>query len=245
MFLLLGLLFLSPAFAADFTINPAADGCIEIFLPDVPGKYKVQLATDKTAVFDLKPGMTNRIPLSLGDGEYTVKILENIEGSRYRVKKSQAFPYVHTGNALYRTSHNMVDFQGNREIFLLSKNLTRGARNEYETFVKLHRYVTETFRYNHNTEEYRPGYRPDLSEILKRKEIICYDYSTLLAALARTEGISTRVVLGTYAPSGEYHAWNEVFLYGKWRTVDPTIDANRPASSLWKDESMYLAKTRY
>ncbi len=55
----------------------------------------------------------------------------------------------------------------------------------------------------------------------------CSEYADLLTTLARSLDIPSRTVFGlAYAdltpPAFRFHAWNEVFVDGAWRSVDPT-----------------------
>jgi transglutaminase-like putative cysteine protease len=54
---------------------------------------------------------------------------------------------------------------------------------------------------------------------------ICYDYSSLFAAMKRSEGVPIKLVKGYSTLVDGYHAWNEVFIDGKWIVVDTTVDA--------------------
>jgi hypothetical protein len=65
---------------------------------------------------------------------------------------------------------------------------------------------------------------PNALDIVKTKKGDCNEHAILLAALTRSVGIPTKVVLGLVFLDEKfyYHAWNEVFL-GKWIAVDPTF----------------------
>ncbi|MEE9252171.1 MAG: transglutaminase-like domain-containing protein [Thermodesulfobacteriota bacterium] len=65
---------------------------------------------------------------------------------------------------------------------------------------------------------------PNALDVLKTKKGDCNEHATLLAALSRSAGIPTRIVLGLMYINGKfyYHAWNEMFV-GGWITVDSTL----------------------
>jgi transglutaminase-like putative cysteine protease len=50
---------------------------------------------------------------------------------------------------------------------------------------------------------------------------ICHDYADLFASLCRASGIRCKVVVGYV--SGNFHAWNEVYLNNVWIKVCPTM----------------------
>lgn len=65
---------------------------------------------------------------------------------------------------------------------------------------------------------------PNALDVVKTKKGDCNEHAILFAALTRSVGIPTKVVLGLVFLDDKfyYHAWNEVFL-GKWIAVDPTF----------------------
>lgn len=67
---------------------------------------------------------------------------------------------------------------------------------------------------------------PNALQVLETGEGDCNEHAVLLAALARAVGLPARVVAGVvYANDAfQYHAWNEVWLDGRWISVDPVFD---------------------
>ncbi len=65
---------------------------------------------------------------------------------------------------------------------------------------------------------------PDALTVLKTGRGDCNEHTVLFTALARAEGIQTRMVAGVVFFKGAfyYHAWNEVRISGKWLSVDTT-----------------------
>ena len=77
-------------------------------------------------------------------------------------------------------------------------------------------------------------YIPVVDDVVKKKLGICYDYSAVLASMLRSLDIKCKLVMG-YTPNvKEYHAWNEIYVGGRWVTVDTTYDSQ-----------MFLAKIKY
>ena len=66
---------------------------------------------------------------------------------------------------------------------------------------------------------------PSAVEVLKQKVGDCNEHTTLYTALARAEGIPSRMAAGiVYMKNGfYYHAWPEVWL-GEWVAIDPTFN---------------------
>lgn len=67
---------------------------------------------------------------------------------------------------------------------------------------------------------------PSALETLQRRVGDCNEHSTLFAALARSVGVPTRIVVGLVYVDGAfgYHAWNEVLGADGWVSVDATWD---------------------
>jgi len=65
---------------------------------------------------------------------------------------------------------------------------------------------------------------PSALETLEARVGDCNEHSTLFAALARSQGIPTRLVVGLVYLKGRfgYHAWNEVLTADGWLSVDAT-----------------------
>lgn len=84
-------------------------------------------------------------------------------------------------------------------------------------------------------------YLPNHADTLRTKRGICYDFASLNAALLRAQGIPTRLVMGTAKGVDGYHAWNEVFVNGKWRVIDVTRDVTERRTTTYRSASDYRA----
>jgi len=64
-------------------------------------------------------------------------------------------------------------------------------------------------------------------EVARRLEGDCTEHAILAAAMCRASGIPARPVVGlVYVPSRRafgYHMWLEVWVYGRWHAMDPTL----------------------
>jgi hypothetical protein len=91
------------------------------------------------------------------------------------------------------------------------------------------------------------GYRRTVSrtsalEVLHGKTGGCNEHAVLLAALARSIGIPTKMCLGLAYQEGRfyYHAWNKVYV-GEWVDVDPTFgdtDVDVTHILLWEGNTL-------
>jgi len=69
------------------------------------------------------------------------------------------------------------------------------------------------------------GYVPSITQTYSSKKGICYDFAALFAAMLRSQGVPTKLVKGYADKVSGYHAWNEVYVNGKWQTIDTSYDA--------------------
>ena len=75
-----------------------------------------------------------------------------------------------------------------------------------------------------NELEKRPSVTlPSAVDVLKERYGDCNEHAVLFAALARASGIPTEILVGLVYQNGAYyyHAWNAVYVHGKWFFVDP------------------------
>jgi|GEM_PF-728309 len=113
-------------------------------------------------------------------------------------------------------------------IIEIARKLSVGATDQKELVKRIHYFVASTIRYN--DEGYADGSyvndETDALTVLNTKKTVCAGYSSFFAAIARASGIKTAVVHGPakIAKGWELHAWNEVFIDGKWESLDVTWD---------------------
>lgn len=121
------------------------------------------------------------------------------------------------------------------QIVELAKELTAGKDSAIEQSKAIFTWVAQNITYDVDTlinNEYFYLDHPDAIEVLNSKLAMCMGYSRLNAALHRAAGIEAKVVFG------EGHAWNEIKIYGKWQSQDPTY-----AAGLLIEDSQTFIKT--
>lgn len=191
------------------------------------------------------------LPIQLGDGSYTVKILQNVSGNRYKVLDKSTLT-VKGSNTLdvYLSSSQPVYWAGMDKLDALTKSLTLNLTTDKEKINAIYSYVIENIKYDNNKiNNISTDYVPQLEEILNTKTGICYDYAALFAGMLRSEGIHTKLVKGYKNDMKEYHAWNEVLIDGNWVIVDTTYDAalnklkNKP--NMYKRMDEYTKQREY
>ena len=133
----------------------------------------------------------------------------------------------------------------------VSNEVVKGASTNYEKLLKIYEYVAENFYYDDvafrtSSKQYVDPYRNLYNMRNKKKSAnsedgkvatTCVGYSAAVCALARAQGIPTRIVNGHHISLNgtEYnnwsteknitkldHWWNECYVDGRWITVDAT-----------------------
>ncbi len=215
---------------ADATINvDAKAGVVRVnFSASDYTKYKVlvQKGTEKYVYNLFKEN--EEFPLQMGSGTYTIGVYENTTGKKYKKVTSVTENVTVDDFTVFKASVQNIHWTQSSKSTELAKALTKTYNSEQEKFNAVYGYVVETIAYDYAKADQLRGksrYIPTNDTTLDQKKGICYDYSSLSASMLRSMGIPTRLAEGKSAFTEEYHAWNEVYLDGKWVVVDTTIDA--------------------
>ena len=166
-------------------------------------------------------------PLSLGNGEYTISFLEHISGNQYRPFKTELLQVdIKNESGIYLSSVQEIRWDEDMAAIQKAAELTDGMTSDLEKTIAVYEYIVQNISYDYDKIALlTSSYLPDINSIFAENKGICYDYASLFAAMLRSVGVQARMAKG-YAPGvTEYHAWNEVFVGGQWRTLDTTMDA--------------------
>ncbi len=161
---------------------------------------------------DLVLGRMQYFPLSQGSGDYQIQIYEHLDGKNYAFVLELAAP-IQIGDevAMYLYPNKYVDYVQASDCVYKSAEVCAGAEGTVERLAAIFEYVTDNITYDYElAATVKSGYTPDPDNTLKKGRGICFDYASLVAAMARSQGIPTRLVIG-YAADSIYHAWNEVY----------------------------------
>ncbi len=103
------------------------------------------------------------------------------------------------------------------EIQNLATQITEKAENDREKVEKILDFVYEYLKKEPVVS------LPSALDVLHMKKGDCNEHSVLFAALARAAGIPTEITVGLIYQNGAYyyHAWDAVYLGGKWYFIDP------------------------
>jgi len=207
------------------------------------------------SIFDLKPdeyGEYEALPLTDGSGTYEIIVYEHKYDTMYtRIYedtietelRDELLPFLHPSN--------MVEYSGNSYVVQKAAELAKPANSDFEVVEEIYNYLADAYEYDYESPaiEQTQGmarYVPDVDSSLMKGKGICMDYAVIMAAMLRSQGVPTRLVIGrtiknlTGVPEETDHAWVSVYIsetelsgaYAEyagglpgWGDLDPTYGA--------------------
>jgi len=235
---------------SEIDASNAADGYIKVrYLDETTKKLKVIIEKGSVQyTYDLNnKGEYDTYPLQMGDGSYKVRVFENISGDKYATKQTVSINVkLKDQNAPYLVSSQLVNFTDTSETVKKAHELTEGKTTDIEKVDAIYDYVISNIVYdNEKAKTVKSGYLPVIDEILKSNKGICFDYSSVMAAMLRSESIPAKLVTGYSSNLSAFHAWNEVYtketgwivlneMYfdgEQWKLMDSTIASSAKQSN--------------
>jgi len=183
------------------------------------------------------PGEYIIIPLSEGDGLYSVGVWQNTSGDQYSAVFAHEIDVILTDEFTpFLYPSQFVNFAYGDTSTTLSQQLVVGAVTDVDAINNIYRWVCENISYDmQKAATVASGYLPNNTNTIDTGEGICFDYAVLTASMLRAQRVPAKLVIG-YAGTA-YHAWMQVyseesgmiFTYrfngNDWVTMDPTFDA--------------------
>lgn len=209
-------------------------------------KLKLQVLNgDNRIVYNLfGDGRVEAFSLQYGSGEYTVRIMENVEENQYMAVETKTFETeIDDEISVYLNSIQNIDWNYDKlpiedVPYIVYESLETGESHLlYECSEELYFYVTDNIKYDNDKIKDLPyNYVPDIEQTYVEKSGLCYDYASLFASMLRSIGVPAKLVKGyTSAQPDVYHAWTEVYVDGRWMILDPTQGANEDGKFVLKD----------
>ena len=222
---------------------------------DSDKKLKVMIEkSGKSMTYDLNSdGQTESFPLQMGDGQYRISVLENTTGIKYKyVSTKEVDLDITDGKKVYLASVQNIRWNRDMETIKTASKLTEGLSTDSEKIKAIYDYVVSNISYDYDKlAKLNTTYVPDIDSTIASGKGICYDYSSVFAAMLRSQGIPAKLVKG-YSPNVEgYHSWNEVYNTDteKWMIIDTTYDSQMRAAkvkySMEKSQAQYTKNYEY
>lgn len=184
-------------------------------------------------------------PLQMGKGTYTIALLENVSGNKYRylAKETVALEQEDTFGA-YLQSVQAIKWADTDPVIKKAQELVQGKNSDTEKLNAIYKYLVNNFRYDYQKLGNLPSnYIPNINTTDDTKKGICYDFSSLFAAMLRSVDIPAKLVKGYADEIQGYHAWNEVYIDGKWQLIDTSYDIQMKEYS--QQFAMYKSNGKY
>lgn len=229
LFMALVISFKSSVFAnVVFDESKVTDGVVGIKYTG-PLNKPIKVTVEKNQVryvYTIKNNKSNYVPLQMGNGEYKISLMENIDGNKYRSLDSKSFSAKNISETkLYTYSTYITNYSPTMKA-ITGYGKIIDSLSTSDKIQTVYKDVIANYYYDDGKISDLPlDYVPTIDEMYLSKKGICYDYASLLSGVLRSQDIPTKLVMG-YAPEiKEYHAWNEIYINGKWNVVDTTYDA--------------------
>jgi transglutaminase-like putative cysteine protease len=216
-------------------------------IADKKAKLMVQKG-GTTLYYNLVNGITSEtFPLQLGNGSYTIAVLENTAGDKYRIVFQEMIRLQQKSSmSVYLQSIQAIKWDQESEAVKKAKELTQDIQGDEQKIKTIYEYLIKNYSFDYEVlDSLSHDYLPDIEKTFRSKKGICYDFSSLFASMLRSIGIPAKLVKGYGDKVEGYHAWNEVYLQDteQWLLIDTSYDAqmhsfNR-AYSVYKDKNSY------
>jgi transglutaminase-like putative cysteine protease len=226
-------------------------GIIRVHFDNIQKKMKVQINKDNMK-YNYDYGENNIFPLQLGNGKYIISFYEFIKDKSYRLfKQESVMLQLNNENDIYLYPIQLVYWDDSMQAIKVGKELTKHKKKDLDKTKEIYKYIISKISYDvDKADTVESGYIPKIDQVLKEGKGICYDYSVLFAAMLRSNGIPTKLLMGYYNNSSVYHAWNQVYIKDerRWITLDTTQDSfnKRVIKNFYvKDENKYKVVKYY
>ncbi len=209
-------------------LSHASEGYASVFLTADTGKNFMCAVEGPGALYSypVEPNQTVTLPLSEGNGEYIISLVEHIEDNRYWIKlAAKATVTLDDERTPFLVSSPVVDWADAADTIRKAGELAGGLESDQEKIDAIYAWVVENLKYDEAlAETVSSGYLPDLDAVLAKRKGICFDYAALTAGMLRSQGIPCRLVMGYVG--GVYHAWISVYTKDAgWSCMDPTMES--------------------
>lgn len=186
---------------------------------------------EMTYNYDLpNDGSATVYPINMGDGEYSFRIMENVEGNTYALIDSATQAVTLDSEfSPYLRPNIYCNYTKKSECVKIARELLADVDNQGEAVKQICSYVAENISYDDEKAAQlaqSTGYIPDADQTLKEQKGVCFDYACLTAAMLRSAGLPAQVVTGYVSPDDLYHAWVMVYVDGTWKSALFTVLPN-------------------
>lgn len=204
-------------------------------------KLKVRIVVDEiTYTYDLAgDGAYEVYPLQQGSGSYKIVVYENVKGNSYAQLLSKTIEVkMDDENAAFLCPNRYVDYDGETKALEHASEMLEGIESTRKKAETVAKWMKKTFQYDYIAAlTVKSGYVPDIDTTFETKSGMCFDFSVMMCAIMRSQGVPAQLVMGD--ADGTYHAWCKILIDGKWVLFDPTMDIMGKKVSNYIEEAYY------
>lgn len=211
---------------------PVKNGAVLVELPRLDdGIHKIRMTAEQRR----RPNDRELSFRKLSHGLYLI-----VEGAKWSFAASSVYE---ANRSLFPTASKPSDYLNpdkaihskHAAIINLARRITRNCRSDYEMARAVHDWVARNIYYDYDALASTPNsYPKGAMDVLMSSKTLCGGFANLSAALLRSLGIPCRAVAGYGANDGVWtneninadpnHAWNEVYIEGRWMIMDVAWD---------------------
>lgn len=218
---------------ASITANSENQFNKTVKIPNSNGEYmKLSVYTGERAYGQFDSWVYNYVTLKKNDdGGWTVAKSPVFEHNKAMYEKDKSISEALKYTASIQSNSN--------SIISIANQLTADKYTDYDKVLALHDWICTYMYYDVDSlsRDEAPAYYA--TDIVKSRKAVCLGFATLMASLCRSIDIPCNVVSGyalgvadgesdwteeTVATDEQNHAWNEVYVDGRWIIVDTTWD---------------------
>lgn len=194
-----------------------------------PSRCKFQVVKgEMTYNYDIpSDGTPIIVPMNMGSGTYTFRLMQNTSGSSYvEVGSLTADVALETEFEPYLHPDIFCQYDATSECVAQAFSLASGCENEGDVARAIYDWMVHSITYDTTKASElasTSGYIPMPDDTLSSGTGICFDYASLAAAMFRSLGIPCQIITGYVGAENLYHAWNMVYLDGEWVSAQITI----------------------
>ena len=211
-------------------LSHTAEGYISL-KADSDARLKLQVIKgDKEYLYDIVQEKVQVFPLQCGDGTYTVKVMKNVEGSKYfELYSCQPDVKLESEQAPFLRPNQYADYSKTSKCVKKAAAMAGSAKNEEDFVRQVYEYICKNVTYDKKeAATVAKGYIPDPDEVMDTGKGICFDYASLGASMLRSQGVPAKIIFGYVEPDDLYHAWNMFYTKeGGWKTVEFKVDPKK------------------
>lgn len=173
-------------------------------------KFQVVFGENKYTYDMQSDGTPLIVPLQFGNGSYLFRVMQNTVDDKY------VEIYAHTLEVQladdfvpFLYSSTVVPFSQASESTKKAQALCASATDDGSAVTAIYDYIRDNIAYDYDFAKSAPkNYYANPDATLASGKGICLDYATLAAAMLRSQGIPTKMIVGYVGPDSLYHAWN-------------------------------------